>query len=109
MPAVANAKSLTMCVIAGDLAAAIRCRQVSAFNGRRSGLFQLVFSNCIDLSRMADGEILPIAYYRIVSASRNELTVVAERPEILGITARAESPRSRRHDDALGGTGKQQI
>src|SRR5260221_12804551 len=39
---------------------------------------------------MAGGEILPIAYYAIVSASRNELTVVAERPEILDLTARAE-------------------
>ena len=43
-----------------DIAAAIRCRHVSrhmtafnvtAFNGRRAGLFQFVFSNCIDLSR----------------------------------------------------------
>jgi hypothetical protein len=35
---------------------------------------------------MADGEILPIAYYGIVSVSRNELTIVAEQPEILDLT-----------------------
>jgi hypothetical protein len=38
---------------------------------------------------MADGEILPIAYYGIVSVSRNELTIVAEQPEILDLTGRA--------------------
>jgi hypothetical protein len=38
---------------------------------------------------MTDGETLPIAYYGIVSASRNEVTVVAERPEILVLIAGA--------------------
>jgi hypothetical protein len=46
--------------------------------------------NCIDLSpRWPNGKILPIAYYGIVSVLRNEVTVAAERPEILDLTAPA--------------------